>query len=90
MLDLAIPDDDSPEKAASDPNWGAVIPSEVLLEGLRSFQIQKLEDPDQDRLIGDGETLDDLMPSGIRLDLELIEGIWPPVIVAFDASGVME
>ena len=39
MLDFAIPDTETAEKARTDPAWGDAIPSQILLENVRRFQV---------------------------------------------------
>lgn len=91
MLDFAIPDIEKLEAARSDPAWGAVIPSEALLEGVRRFDVSVLHEPgrgDLDASIEDNETLIDGLPPGVRLEWELTETDWPPLVVAFDGYRV--
>ena len=84
MLDFAIPDTETPEKARTDPAWGDVIPSEVLLEDVKRFQVKAITAPSRNGYDDDNDALNDELPPGVQLEWEL-EGIsWPPLIVAFD------
>ena len=83
MLDFAIPNSETAERARTDPAWGDVIPSQVLLENVRLFQVEAIKAPSRNGYIDD-EALNDELPPGVQLEWE-IEGIsWPPLIVAFD------
>ena len=94
MLDFAIPDSELAEQADSDPEWGAVIPSETLLRNLRSFRVNKLKEPDAGRGYADSDdTSDDNsgnpalsadLPPGVQLEWEIEGMAWPPLVVAFD------
>jgi prepilin-type N-terminal cleavage/methylation domain-containing protein len=90
MLDFAIPDLELAEQADSDPEWGAVIPSETLLRNLRSFRVSKLKEPDGGRGFADSESnggnqgLSADLPPGVQLEWEIEGMAWPPLVVAFD------
>ena len=85
MLDFAIPDTEAAEKARTDPAWGDVIPSEVLLEDVKRFQVQAMKGPSRNGYDDEGdEALNDELPPGVRLEWELSDESWPPLIVAFD------
>jgi len=90
MLDFAIPDLELAEQADSDPEWGAVIPSETLLRNLRSFRVSKLKEPDGGRGFVDSESnggnqgLSADLPPGVQLEWEIEGMAWPPLVVAFD------
>ena len=85
MLDFAIPDTETAEKARTDPAWGDVIASEVLLEGVTRFQVKAIHAPSL-KSYGDAddEALNDELPPGVQLEWELENTSWPPLIVAFD------
>ena len=90
MLDFAIPDSEVAEKAGSDPEWGAMIPSETLLTNVRSFTVNKLKEPsaggdytDSDDN-SDSESLSADLPPGVQLEWEIEGMAWPPLVVAFD------
>ena len=84
MLDFAIPDTETAEKARTDPAWGDVIPSEVLLEDVKRFQVKAIKTSSRNGYDDDNDALNDELPPGVQLEWEL-EGIsWPPLIVAFD------
>ena len=90
MLDFAIPDLELAEQADSDPEWGAVIPSETLLRNLRSFRVSKLKEPDGGRGFADSDAnggnqgLSADLPPGVQLEWEIEGMAWPPLVVAFD------
>jgi len=86
MLDFAIPDPEVAEKARTDPQWGAVIPSEELLTNLRSFRVNVLESPNAERDSGfdNDEVLSADLPPGVHLEWEIEGTAWPPLVVAFD------
>ena len=84
MLDFAIPDTETAEKARTDPAWGDVIPSQVLLEDVRRFQVEAIKAPNRLGYNDDGEALNDELPPGVQLEWELQGMSWPPLIVAFD------
>jgi hypothetical protein len=89
MLDFAIPDSEVAEKADSDPEWGAIIPSETLLNNVRSFKVRKLKAPDTERGFDnddsdDGDRLSADLPPGVQLEWEIEGMAWPPLVVAFD------
>ena len=84
MLDFAIPDLETAEKARTDPAWGDVIPSQVLLENVRRFQVEAIKAPSRNRYNDDDEALNDELPPGVQLEWELEGMSWPPLIVAFD------
>jgi prepilin-type N-terminal cleavage/methylation domain-containing protein len=84
MLDFAIPDSETAEKARTDPAWGDVIPSQVLLENVRRFQVEAIRAPSRNRYNDDDEALNDELPPGVQLEWELEGMSWPPLIVAFD------
>ena len=84
MLDFAIPDTETAEKARTDPAWGDVIPSQVLLEDVRRFQVKAVKAPSRNGYDDDGEALNDELPPGVQVEWELEDMSWPPLIVAFD------
>ena len=84
MLDFAIPDTETAEKARTDPAWGDVIPSQVLLENVRRFQVEAIKAPNRNGYNDDDEALNDELPPGVQLEWELEGMSWPPLIVAFD------
>ncbi len=80
MLDFAIPDTETAEKARTDPAWGDAIPSQILLENVRRFQVSAIKAPSRN----DDEALKNELPPGVQLEWELEGMSWPPLIVAFD------
>ena len=84
MLDFAIPDSETAEKARTDPAWGEVIPSQILLENVRRFQVEAIKAPSRNGYNDDDEALSDELPPGVQLEWELEGTNWPPLIVAFD------
>lgn len=84
MLDFAVPDSEAAEKARSDPDWGAVIPSEVLLEGVSRFRVEALAEPKREQIEEDNDELNDELPPGVRVEWELTDASWPALVVAFD------
>ena len=84
MLDFAIPDTETAEKARTDPAWGDVIPSQVLLENVRRFQVEAIRAPSRNGYNDGDEALNDELPPGVQLKWELEGMSWPPLIVAFD------
>ena len=83
MLDFAIPDTETAEKARTDPAWGDVIPSQVLLEGVSRFQVKAIKEASRNGYDDDDE-LNDELPPGVQVEWELEDMSWPPLIVAFD------
>ena len=83
MIDFEIPDSETAEKARTDPAWGDVIPSQVLLENVRRFQVEAIKAPRRNGY-NDDEALSDELPPGVQLEWELEGMSWPPLIVAFD------
>ena len=83
MLDFAIPDTETAEKARTDPAWGDVIASEVLLEDVKRFQVKAIKAPSRNGY-DDEDELNDELPPGVQLEWELEDMGWPPLIVAFD------
>ena len=84
MLDFAIPDTETAEKARTDPAWGDVIASEVLLEDVKRFQVTAIKAPSRNDFGDDDDVLNDELPPGVQLEWELEGMSWPPLIVAFD------
>ena len=84
MLDFAIPDSETAEKARTDPAWGDVIPSQLLLENVSRFHIEVIKAPSRNGYNDDGEALNGELPPGVQLEWELEGMSWPPLIVAFD------
>jgi len=84
MLDFAIPDSEKVENARTDPAWGDVIPSETLLEGVSRFRVSVLNDPGRGESLDDNDTLTQDLPPGVRVEWELADTQWPPLVVAFD------
>ena len=84
MLDFAIPDTETAEKARTDPAWGDVIASEVLLEDVKRFRVQAIKAPSRNGYDDDNDELNDELPPGVQLEWELEDMSWPPLIVAFD------
>ena len=84
MLDFAIPDSETAEKARTDPAWGDVIPSQVLLDNVRRFRVEAIKTPSRNAYNDEDEALNDELPPGVRLEWELEGMSWPPLIVAFD------
>ena len=83
MLDFAIPDSEKAEKARTDPAWGEVIPSQILLENVRRFQVEAIKAQSRNSY-NDDEGLSGELPPGVQLEWELEGTNWPPLIVAFD------
>ena len=84
ILDFAIPDTETAEKARTDPAWGDAIPSQILLENVRSFQVSAIKAPSRNGYSNDDEALKNELPPGVQLEWELEGMSWPPLIVAFD------
>jgi len=84
VLDFAIPDTETAEKARTDPAWGDVIPSEVLLEDVKRFRVQAIKAPSRNGYDDENDELNDELPPGVQLEWELEGMSWPPLIVAFD------
>ena len=84
MLDFAIPDTETAEKARTDPAWGNVIASEVLLEDVKRFRVQAIKAPSRNGYDDDNDELNDELPPGVQVEWELEDMSWPPLIVAFD------
>ena len=84
MLDFAIPDTETAEKARTDPAWGDAIPSQILLENVRRFQVSAIKAPSRNGYSNDDEALKNELPPGVQLEWELEGMSWPPLIVAFD------
>jgi type II secretory pathway pseudopilin PulG len=84
MLDFAIPDTETAEKARTDPAWGDVIASEVLLEDVKRFRVQAIKAPSRNGYDDDNDALNDELPPGVQVEWELEYMSWPPLIVAFD------
>lgn len=84
MLDFAIPDTETAEKARTDPAWGEAIPSQILLENVRRFQVAAIKAPSRNDHSNDDEALKNELPPGVQLEWELEGMSWPPLIVAFD------
>ena len=84
MLDFAIPDTETAEKARTDPAWGEAIPSQILLENVRRFQVAAIKAPSRNDYSNDDEALKNELPPGVQLEWELEGMSWPPLIVAFD------
>ena len=80
MLDFAIPDTEIAEKARTDPAWGDVIPSQVLLEDVRRFQVKAIKAPSRNGYEDDDEALNDELPPGVQVEWELEDMTWPPLI----------
>ena len=90
MLDFAIPDTEKAEKARTDPAWGDVIPSQVLLEDVRRFQVEAIKAPNRSGYNGDDEAVNEELPPGVQLEWELQGMTWPPLIVAFDGYEMVQ
>ena len=84
MLDFAIPDTEIAEKARTDPAWGDVIPSEVLLEDVKRFEVKAIQALSRNGYDDDNAALNDELPPAVQLEWELEGMSWPPLIVAFD------
>ena len=89
MLDFAIPDTETAEKARTDPAWGDVIASEVLLEDVKRFQVSTIQAPSRNDFDDDEQELNDELPPGVQLEWELTDMSWPPLIVAFDGYEML-
>ena len=83
VLDFAIPEDDDSDQREGEPQWGAVIKSETLLEGLDSFSVDVLPTAEEDWQSSFGEAVDGL-PAAVRLTIEPEGMEWPPLVVALD------
>ena len=90
MLDFAIPDTETAEKARTDPAWGDVIPSEVLLEDVKLFRVQAIKAPSRNGFDDENDELNDELPPGVQLEWELEGMSWPPLIVAFDGYEMVQ
>ena len=90
MLDFAIPDTETAEKARTDPAWGNVIASEVLLEDVKRFQVEAIKAPSRNGFDDDDEVLNDELPPGVQVEWELEDMSWPPLIVAFDGYEMVQ
>jgi len=90
MLDFAIPDTETAEKARTDPAWGDVIPSEVLLEDVKRFRVQAIKAPSRNGFDDENDELNDELPPGVQLEWELEGMSWPPLIVAFDGYEMVQ
>jgi type II secretory pathway pseudopilin PulG len=84
MLDFAIPDTETAEKARTDPAWGDVIASEVLLEDVKRFRVQAIKAPSRNGYDDDNDELNDELPPGVKVEWELEDMSWPALIVALD------
>ena len=84
MLDFAIPNTETAEKARTDPAWGDVIASEVLLEDVKRFRVQAIKARSRNGYDDDNDELNDELPPGVKVEWELEDMSWPPLIVAFD------
>ena len=60
-----------------------MIPSQILLENVRRFQVEAIKAPSRNGY-NDDEALSDELPPGVQLEWELEGTNWPPLIVAFD------
>ena len=90
VLDFAIPDTETAEKVRTDPAWGDVIPSEVLLEDVKGFWVQAIKAPSRNVFGDDNDELNDELPPGVQLEWELEDMSWPPLIVAFDGYEMVQ
>ena len=90
MLDFAIPDTETAEKARTDPAWGDVIASEVLLEDVKRFRVEAIKAPSRIGFDDDDEVLNDELPPGVQVEWELEDMSWPPLIVAFDGYEMVQ
>jgi type II secretory pathway pseudopilin PulG len=90
MLDFAIPDTETAEKARTDPTWGDVIASEVLLEDVKHFRVEAIKAPSRNGFDDDDEVLNDELPPGVQVEWELEDMSWPPLIVAFDGYEMVQ
>ena len=90
VLDFAIPDKETAEKARTDPAWGDVIASEVLLEDVKRFQVEAIKAPSRSVFDGDDDVLNDELPPGVQVEWELEDMSWPPLIVAFDGYEMVQ
>ena len=90
MLDFAIPDTETAEKARTDPAWGDVIASEVLLEDVKRFRVEAIKAPSRNGFDDDDEVLNDELPPGVQVEWELEDMSWPPLIVAFDGYEMVQ
>ena len=84
-LDFAKQQLDAGANADSEyePSWGQMIPSQTLLEDVRSFSVSV-------RLKGNEDwrgTLDEqlgYLPQAVMLEWEFSDGSWPPLVVGLD------
>ena len=90
MLDFAIPDTETAEKASTDPAWGDVIASEVLLEDVKRFHVEAIKAPSRNGFDDDDQVLNDELPPGVQVEWELEDMSWPPLIVAFDGYEMVQ
>ena len=90
MLDFAIPDTETAEKARTDPAWGDVIASEVLLEDVKRFRVEAIKVPSRNGFDDDDEVLNDELPPGVQVEWELEDMSWPPLIVALDGYEMVQ
>ena len=84
-LDFAKQQSDAGANADSEyePSWGQMIPSQTLLEDVKSFSVSV-------RLKGNEDwrgTLDEqlgYLPQAVMLEWEFSDGSWPPLVVGLD------
>ena len=89
MLDFAIPDTETAEKARTDPAWGDVIASEVLLEGVKRFQVSAIKAPSRNDF-DDEQELNEELPPGVQVEWELEDMSWPPLFVELAGYEMMQ
>ena len=58
--------------------------SQVLLEGVRRFQVKAVKEASRNGYDDDDDELNDELPPGVQVEWELEDMSWPPLIVAFD------
>lgn len=92
VLDFAIPDTETAGKARTDPAWGDAIPSEVLLEGVKHFQVKAIAETNRNRNGYDdnNEEPNGKLPPGVQVEWELDDMRWPPLVVALDGYEMMQ
>lgn len=74
------------QRQEPEPAWGETIKTQILLEDVEKFAVSVLYRADQGWVTSNSE-VNGALPQLLRLEFDLREGTWPPVVIAFREAG---
>ena len=83
VLHFALPTSEEAIDEPAEPSWDQDIPPQVLLTGVDQLAVsaQWEEAPEWDEAMDERATG---LPKLLRVEMQLTDGIWPPLVVALD------